>query len=198
MTCIVGLIDNDGTVYMGADSASINDATGLKCVRKSGKIFNKNGFVIGLTGTCRHLDVLQYSFKPPFHDDDMDVLLYLNTLFIDALRNEFKRAGICESIDPDDSGCGILMIYKNRLFFITSGYSVDEYITKYHATGTGAQVALGSLYSTSHLESFDRVTMALNAASKHIMGIEPPYDIISVNGYLTQHFKEFSPMLNKV
>ena len=60
-------------------------------------------------------------------------------------------------------------------------YHVSELNTDYYAEGSGQQVALGSLASTTNIKtSRKRVRMALEAASKFIMSVRGPFTIIEV------------------
>ena len=60
-------------------------------------------------------------------------------------------------------------------------YHVSEVDVDYLAEGSGQQIALGSLYSTSTIKTpRKRVRMALEAAQKFIMSVKGPFTIIEV------------------
>ena len=62
-----------------------------------------------------------------------------------------------------------------------SDFHIGEADVQYMAEGSGQQVALGSLHSTSAIKTpRKRVRMALEAASKFIMSVRGPFTIIEV------------------
>src|SRR5690606_9234922 len=92
MTCIAGLRTNDGRVYIGGDSAGV---AGLSLqVRADQKVFVNGGFLFGFTSSFRMGQVLRHSFTPPNRHPDKDVMAFMVTEFVDAVRNAFKSAGV--------------------------------------------------------------------------------------------------------
>ncbi len=60
-------------------------------------------------------------------------------------------------------------------------YHVAEIDVEYLAEGSGQQIALGSLFSTSTIKTpRKRVRMALEASAKFIMSVRGPFTIIEV------------------
>ena len=60
-------------------------------------------------------------------------------------------------------------------------FHIGECDVPYMAEGSGQQVALGSLFSTSTIKTpRKRVRMALEASAKFIMSVRGPFTIIEV------------------
>lgn len=177
MTCIVGLVNN-GTVYMGADSAAVSeyDIT----VRADQKVFINSGFLIGFTTSFRMGQLLRYAFKPPkFHAEDQDLYQYMVTDFIDAVRSCLKKGGFAQVDKDEETGGCFLVGFRGRLFKIESDYQVGELPDGYDAAGCGQQIALGVLSVTSDMgQPILRVTTALRAAQKFNAGVREPFVVL--------------------
>ena len=175
MTCIVGIQEN-GHVYIGGDSAGI---AGLSIsIRSDEKVFQNGPFIMGFTSSFRMGQLLRYKFDPPkqtVHQTDME---YMVTDFVDGLRRCFSNNGFG---DKDATVGGTFLVgYKGVLYTIQSDYQVGVPSDPYDAVGCGADLALGSLYSTAKmkLKPEDRVVMALEAASTFSAGVAPPFLLI--------------------
>lgn len=83
MTCIAG-IAQDGKVYICGDSAG--SAGHDLAVRADRKVFVNGEFVMGFTTSFRMGQLIQYAFTPPKRHPDKDVMAYMVTEFVDALR----------------------------------------------------------------------------------------------------------------
>ena len=173
MTCIVSIIDN-GTVYMGGDSAGIAGMSMI--IRKDPKVFVNGPFIIGYTGSFRMGQLLRYRFDPPkqtiHQEDDME---YLVTDFIDSARRCFSINGFG---DKDATIGGTFLVgYKGKLYTIEKDYQVGVPAANYDAVGCGADLALGSLHSTArlNLKPEDRIILALEAATEFSAGVSPPF-----------------------
>jgi ATP-dependent protease HslVU (ClpYQ) peptidase subunit len=175
MTCIVSVKEGD-SVYIGGDSAGI---AGLSItIRNDEKVFQNGPFIMGFTSSFRMGQLLRYKFDPPqqtVHQDDMQ---YMVTDFVDGLRRCFSANGFG---DKDATVGGTFLVgYKGQLYTIESDYQVGIPNTPYDAVGCGADLALGSLHSTSKmkLSPEQRIVMALEAASTFSAGVAPPFLII--------------------
>lgn len=175
MTCIVSVQEGD-SVYIGGDSAGI---AGLSItIRNDEKVFQNGPFIMGFTSSFRMGQLLRYKFDPPqqtVHQDDMQ---YMVTDFVDGLRRCFSANGFG---DKDATVGGTFLVgYKGKLYTIESDYQVGIPNTPYDAVGCGADLALGSLHSTSRMKLTpeQRIVMALEAASTFSAGVAPPFLII--------------------
>ncbi len=182
MTCIVGYIDNKfGKVYIGGDSAGV---TGNDIVaRKDVKVFKNGQFIIGCTTSFRMIQILRFKFKPPKLLATRDVYEYMCTDFIDAVRTSFSDSGFMQTAKHgDEQGGQFLVAYKDRLFEIGVDFQVGEHADGYTSLGHGSKYALGaihSVYDNSAVRPYDRVRMALNAATHFSGAVCEPFTIIN-------------------
>lgn len=183
MTCIVGLIDPfSKAVYIGGDSFQ---SSGYYQYNLSSvpKVFRNADFLIATAGLVRVARVLQYSFTPPEIPPEMSLDHYMNTLFIDAMREALKEAGVAKKDEEAEKHENeVLVGYQGRLFKIDSRYAVCEYQHGYAAIGVGEELALGSLYSTRLLDlaSRERVLLALETAEAHSSGVKAPFTVLKL------------------
>ena len=170
MTAIVA-IAKDNKVYMGGDSAGV---AGLSIVvRKDHKVFHNKDFIIGFTSSFRMGNILRWSFDPPDHPARMGVERYMNTLFIDAVREAFRTGGYAMNSQGKEQGGSFIVGYRGRLFTIDSDYQVGIPAESYASVGCGFELCYGSLHTT---ESMDidpkkRIKIALSAAEKFSGGV---------------------------
>lgn len=179
MTCIVGLVDN-GKVWMGADAQC--GAYEVHLVPGQ-KVFLKDGFLIGGCGSLRTLQLVRYKMTiPKYHSDD-DLLEYMVTDFAESLRTCLKTGGIAEKENERESYYGDLLVGREgRIFLVGSNYCVIEGVEPYLTTGSGGDLARGSLRTTSHLAPVDRIRKALEAANVGNSFVRPPFTIMDIDG----------------
>ncbi len=184
MTCIVGLID-EGTVYMGADSAGVG-ATDIQ-IRKDQKIFSNGDFIFGFTSSFRMGQLLKYKLSIPPIPAKADLYDYMVTYFIDAVRSCLKAGGYTRVVNKVEEGGFFLVGIKDRLFEIQTDFQVAEMITHYSAVGCGYDIAFGSLYSTAGEigSPSERIKKALQAAAYHSNSVAPPFHIIDTKSLFT-------------
>ena len=170
MTCIVALEDN-GKVYMGADSAAVDgEAISL---RKEPKIFKCGEFLIGFSHSFRYGQIVEHCFNPP-KVTEKNIIKYMVTKFVPELRitlamNEFEEKESC-----------MIIGYKGKIFYVESDWNVGYDDTNYHAIGSGAPTAFGSLYSTQGQHPLDRVRIALEAAQEFTTSVRGPFNYLDV------------------
>jgi hypothetical protein len=196
MTCIVGVVQ-DGRVWVGGDSASVGGYE--MSVSAVPKVWVKDGFAYGCTTSWRMNQLLRYSFHPPKPREEADLMGYMCTDFIDAVRNCFRVGGFLSKEKEAESGGTFLVGYKGRLFRVDSDYQVGEAMCGYDACGCGESHARGSLYTTNvvmvpgiHdpasptlpapqlIAPEQRLYIALNAAEQHSAGVRGPHFVVSV------------------
>jgi hypothetical protein len=187
MTCIVGLVDPDGCVWIGGDSAGTSD-NGLQTIRNDKKVFLLNSpdepdykeksptIVVGGTTSYRVLDLLLCELVvPPYHHQHPKK--YLVTDFVNAIRACLKKAGYEKKDEGEEQGGEILLGWQGRLFHIFEDYQVGEASIGYDAVGGGTSVALGAMFATHHLNMLpeERIRLALQAATYHCRSVRPPF-----------------------
>jgi len=176
MTCIVALSSNN-KVYMGGDAAAADDDS-LVSARKEPKIFIKEGYLLGYSGSFRFGKVLQYSFNPPkLSDDNLD--RFLNTVFVDSLRE------CCESnkVDPasEEDSSEMLIGVSGKIFEFCNDWHFGEDVNNFNAIGSGTKLALGSLYSTRRMKSPNaRIQLALESAEKFSASVRGPFTLLEL------------------
>jgi hypothetical protein len=122
MTCIVGIVGDDGTIYMGADS-NVSVTSGFQNNSKDGKMFVKHGFIYGFSGSPRMLQIVKYDFIPPEHPREMNTVEYMCSLWIPTLRRCFERGGFLEISNNVESADGTFLVgYKGKLFCMYSDF----------------------------------------------------------------------------
>jgi len=180
MTAIVG-IANKGVVYIGGDSAGVDPSNLAINMRKDEKVFVRDKFVFGFTSSFRMGQVLSYSFKPPYHRKSLSIEQYMNTIFIDKVRECFGECGVLKVVSDVESFDGAFLVgYCGRLFKIGCDFQVEESIDDFNACGCGEDVCIGALWATQCLEPEERVNIALSAAARYNAGVREPFTIKSV------------------
>ncbi|KQP43921.1 hypothetical protein [Pseudorhodoferax sp. Leaf274] len=177
MTCIVGLV-HEGRVYIGGDSAGVS---GLDLnVRRDQKVSVKSGFAFGFTTSFRMGQLIQYAFEPPKRHPEKDLMAYMVTDFVDALRSCLKAGGFARKDSEVEQGGSFLVGHAGRLFAIHGDYQVAEATCGYDAVGCGEGYAKGALFATAKHTPADRIDMALAAAESHSAGVRGPFHTVSV------------------
>jgi ATP-dependent protease HslVU (ClpYQ) peptidase subunit len=177
MTAIVGVADK-GKVWIGGDSAGLAGWT-LQ-VRTDRKVFKNGEFLIGFTTSFRMGQILAYGFTPPKRPVEKDVMHFMVTDFIDALRACLKSAGYAKKENEKESAGEFLIGYAGRLFNICEDYQVGENAAKYAACGCGMDIAHGALHALSDMPARERIKAALAAAEAHSGGVRGPFHIESI------------------
>ena len=175
MTCIVGLVENDGRVVMGGDSAG---CSGWELtVRADTKVFENGPFLFGFTNSFRMGQLLRYAFHPPDRSDDVAPYRFMVTTFVDAVRACLSMGGFARKENEAESGGTFLVGYQGALYCIQSDYQVAQAADEFAAVGCGAQIALGALYANRGKPTEERVLEALRAAERFSNGVRAPFAI---------------------
>lgn len=171
MTCIAAL-KHEGRIYMGADSAGIGGYA-LQ-LRADPKIYRNGPMLIGFTSSFRMGQLLGNSLKVPDHDPRTNTYKWMCIEFIDAVRECLKKGGYAKKDNEVEEGGVFLIGYQQQIYRIDSDYQVGEMLEDYTAVGCGADIALGSLYSTVHMEPAIRIRFAIEAAERFSAGVRGP------------------------
>jgi ATP-dependent protease HslVU (ClpYQ) peptidase subunit len=179
MTCIVAVKDS-GKVYMGADSLGSNYHS--KSVRIDEKIFKKGKMLFGFTSSFRMGQILNYSFNPPKHDPKLNDMEYLVDQFVPELIKTYEKNKWLKTEASVVSGGVFLLAYNGEIYKIESDFQVNHTFDNYNACGSGADAALGSLFTTEkyRISPKDRINHAIEAASHHIASVGGPIHIMSI------------------
>lgn len=174
MTCICAIQDpKTKKVYMGGDSAGV---AGLHIsVREDVKVFTNGPFVMGGTSSFRMIQLLHHQFVPPKQGKQSDMEFMVND-FVSEAQRTFMAGGFT---NDKKTGGTFLVGYKGKLYMIDTDFQVGVVKDGFYAVGCGADLALGSLYSTKGKKPIDRIKMALSASVHFNGGVRPPFTIVS-------------------
>lgn len=170
MSCVVGIVKNN-TVWIGADSRASTDE-GMIRYSSIPKLFKNKNFLIGFIGNVRTGQLLlpQY-FDPP--DDIYE--------WPDIIREIVKEKGCLSTTDENIEimQSNFLIGFDDKLYEILCDFQLNR-VYDYVAIGGGADLAYGSLYTTSlntRMSAEKRVLISLEAACKFCATCGPPYVI---------------------
>jgi 20S proteasome alpha/beta subunit len=167
MTVIAGIKSNT-SVYLFADASASDGDTILSMATP--KIWKASDNIIcGYAGSAGLGQLLQFMTWPKL--DDHDLLRWLRVVLAPAfMEAREKMAG------KDEEEASILIGINKKgthLFEMqTSDYSFFPF--EYSAIGTGSAAALGSLYSTKHMDLHQRGQLSIEAAIEHTPSCKGP------------------------
>lgn len=184
MTCIVGLIGENGDIWLGADTLALCGQTRMACVEKL--IVLGNGMAGGSTGDCRGGDIL-YNFRPPERAEKEDVLRYMIGSFVPALRTHYESADFLTR--PKEHAPAIvagntqaIIAYDGHLFSLGYDFSIVKQ-NDYIATGSGLRYAMGAFATTrAVVDNRERLLTVLRATVICCTSVSAPFDIWKING----------------
>jgi ATP-dependent protease HslVU (ClpYQ) peptidase subunit len=173
MTCVVGLV-HGGKVHLGGDSAASYESDGpcTLALRPESKVFAlQHGMVAGFAGSYRMGQLLRYHLElpppPAVASEEWVVKTFVVELMAVLRDNGMKREM------PGD----VLLGIKDSLFVIGEDYNVGT--CAYTAIGSGAPIALGSLFASSTMKvPVLRVQTALQAAEAFCTGVRGPFSLV--------------------
>jgi ATP-dependent protease HslVU (ClpYQ) peptidase subunit len=190
VTCIVA-IEHHGDIYVGGDSAAIDDVTSEIRTRSDEKVFIKSCFelhsqrmIIGFAGSFRIGQLLRYSLEIPEHKKQHSDMEYLVVDFIDSIRSMQKDKGSLIKVDEvEEHDSELIVGYKGKIYIIESDFQVGRLVENYAACGIGAQTALGALYATKNIkmQPEERIKLALSASAEYTSGVREPFTIMKLN-----------------
>lgn len=175
MTCIVG-IAHEGKTLIGADSAG---ASGYDIAnRKDAKVFTNGGLVIGCTSSFRMIQLLQYQLVVPKRHPDTDLMRYMVSEFVEAVRKCFRDGGFMTKDKDAEFGGTFLVGVSGRLFTVHGDYQVAERTDGFDACGCGEAYALAAMACTPGLAPHERLRNALQIAEHFSAGVRGPFTFL--------------------
>ena len=160
------------TVYICGDSAGVS-GTSID-IRADEKVFSNGPFIMGFTSSFRMGQLLRYKFDPPKQTVSQNDMEYMVVNFIDTVRKCFTDNGFGSTAMGGD----FLVGYKGKLYRISGDFQVGIPTDPYYAIGCGSDLALGAMYASVGKKPEQRMTLALQAASKFSVGVAPPFVVI--------------------
>ncbi len=184
MTCVVGVIGEDGCIVIGADSAACS--TQDIRIRKDPKVFrlpidNPSGeMVIGYTSSFRMGQLLRFNLKIPVRHET-DLFAWMVSSFVPAARKCLKDGGYMEVENNKEEGGHFVVGIEGRLFLVEEDMQVGETHDSFVATGCGQDYAMGAFADqecrdtagSEDLES--RALIALRAAERFSAKVGAPF-----------------------
>jgi len=167
MTCIVGL-KTPTRLYMGADSLFTSGDSAF--YNKESKVFGRDGYLIGVTGSLRVSQILQFhkdSLVSPLGIPQKDLFGFLCSEFIPLLIETLDKSHYLSSEDGLRKMDGIILLGTHgRLFTIWQNFQVMEYPEEFSVVGSGQYEAQGSLMTTKKYDipPKERIRLAIKAA----------------------------------
>ena len=176
MTCIIGYIDKNKKLWMGADSVGATDS--MKTRRKDTKLFRNKDFLIGYTSSFRMGQLLRFKWNPPKQHNKSDYK-YMCTDVIDSIRICLKENGYAKIQNNEEEIGTFLIGYKNKLYKIEEDLQVEECIDNFNACGSGVYFAIGALniLSKLNLSALEICKKTLETASKFNPFVGKPFVI---------------------
>jgi ATP-dependent protease HslVU (ClpYQ) peptidase subunit len=175
MTCIVGIETTSGVV-MGCDSftGDHHDSN----VMAGPKVFERNGWIVGVAGSSRIANLLEYVFKWPRapKTDDDGAVVRLALAMVRLLGDD----ELCCAKDDGEKGLQSTMLVGtgSRLYLLGGDLGVDRSRFGYHAIGGGAAEAQGALAVLPvKMPARDRAFAALRASAKHCSCVRGPFRV---------------------
>jgi ATP-dependent protease HslVU (ClpYQ) peptidase subunit len=178
VTCVVGLVDR-GKIYMGADSAG-STAQGRVTIRSDKKVFMVGEYMIGICGSYRMRDILQYHTSLPRYNPKLYTPLeFVNVELLQRFRDAFKSQGFSRVENNEEEFDGSFIIgFRKKIFEIECDYQVAEAFVPWVAIGSGGEIATASLASTRYIKGIgpiDRINLALQVAADGNAFVRGPF-----------------------
>lgn len=168
MTCIIGLLDKN-KIYMAGDHIA-SDGYSLKLYNEQ-KVFLKDDFIIGCTGSFRMAQLLQYSWDIPERNNKQSNNDYLFLSVVPSIISLFEKNGFLKKEEEQKKGGVFLIGYKNRLYRFQSDFSLVEDSRGFSACGCGEDFAIGALEAIQQIHISmspeKKIRIALSATEKH-------------------------------
>jgi len=177
MTCIVVVRDTLNSKLWMAGDRGVGDDNNIS-TSLTPKIWKKEGFLFGYAGSMDG-DRIRHLFLPPEYEGRGSIDKFMYSKFLKALRKFYEEWWVDVSTTSD---FGMIICIRGKIYeHNAADMSLTQYEQDYLAMGSGADLALGSLYSTQkQKDARKRVATAVNAAINHSTSCKGPIDILSI------------------
>ncbi len=173
MTCIVGL-EHKGKVYMGADSAAVNDHL---YSMSNPKLFRLGPFLIGFTSSWRMGQLIQHQLGDVAIQTTKDDLDYLVSHFIEPVRACLKDYGCAKIENNEETGGTFIVAYKQKVYTVWSDFSILRNVSGIACIGAGREFAYGAMTALVDMPSKKRIHKALTITASMSPWVGPPFHI---------------------
>ena len=193
MTCILGMIDDSGDVYIGADSQMTNCWSGKTTAHTHEKLFFVgNDILIGGAGDVRELQILRHHLLDHIeraqHKKAQTLtqpeVFRIETDFVNAVRSCLRENGYLKTDNgvetlPEQSQ--LVIGYAGKLFKMFENFMCTESVSGLVAAGTGKDYATGAAEALRNLndkiECRDIIHNAVSIASWHDASVGAPITV---------------------
>lgn len=173
---------SDGTnIWMAGDSAGTEDHHYITLDAQP-KVFQVDNVLIGFTTSFAMGRALQHRLKvPPLSNSATIAQIdkWVAVEFTDAVKNCLNEINFISYNDGSHIG-GRFILGVSGLLYLYDDFAAVRVENGIAAVGAGVSVLYGALYATDSLnmDPITRLTLALEAASKYVAGVLPPFHII--------------------
>lgn len=183
MTIIAACRDQDGSIWMGADTVSLHRGADVKRSAES-KIFRLGEMLIGSSGTLHSGQIVEHLIDLPLIPNEENLMPWLVREFIAPLRIAMKtHGGECKNRNGDEEMDGRLLIgLRGKLFEVDCGYGAYTHAPSFAAIGCADQEAAAAMFTALKLKpdlhARAVVQYGLEAAAEYDINIRPPFEIM--------------------
>lgn len=111
-----------------------------------GNVFETETLYIGFCGLLYLSSFLKYGFEPPVMNEKQKFIEYLYNNFLPELKGLLYDDNLVEvNNNVTDIESGLILIFKDKVYNVSSRFGVNVLEEEYIVEGSGRQVALGSL-----------------------------------------------------
>ncbi len=178
MTCVIGMVDAVGRVWMGADSRGVS-GWGFKTSHDTRKVFERDRLLMGYTSTYRFGQILRYAPDMPDPSDFGE--RYLVQDFVPWLLAALEVAGHKKVEDGLAEGGQALIGGYGLLFVVNADFSVLQPSRGFDSVGVAAQPALGVM-SALRSAPERRIRQALGICADLSSGVGAPFHVLHDGG----------------
>lgn len=165
MTAIAGFVQG-AHVYMGCDSAIT--AGDIRCRTTEPKIWRQGNILIGAAGDGRCIQLIRNYWKPLPTHDLFDFIIQEGVVELQSILKAHRAPTVGE--------VELLIATKSRLVSVDPWWHVMERPDKIDAVGSGGQVALASLLTSSNKTAPKiRLRKALEISASLVNSVEGPF-----------------------
>lgn len=111
-----------------------------------GETIETETLYIGFCGLLYLSSFIKYGFEPPVMNEQQKFIEYLYNNFLPELKGLLHEDNLVEvNNNVTDIESGLILIFKDNVYSVSSRFGVDILEEDYLVDGTGRQVAIGSL-----------------------------------------------------
>lgn len=184
MTCIAG-IKKGNKVWIGGDSAATSGNMSQLIIADK-KVFVKGEFAFGVCGSPKVMDVLRDKVKIP-KQSMPDNRKYITVSVLPEIKQAFRQSGCMErnkfGKEIEEIYGMLLFGYRGSLYRMESNFQIITTAYGFDAVGSGQDIALGHMHSTSSSmlnNPKKRILKALEASAINNAGVRPPFAVVCV------------------